>query len=264
MRCNMQRTRWSKILQNDYVQTDEVKYGAPILQSHGKLVSRGDLITQDNIALQNVFTITVNGNNFSSLCTQGTPGQLISYGFDYPVQGTFSSSSSGIYVSDFGPTQWKCGPQFYLQLPETIGLSNMYWHIILRVYIANAYYNQGIFMYLRVGHSIKLMIVNDYNIYQFGGVSAYQYNSTSSSSLYNATGGAPTGYITLKFYHYQNNTSKFYRESSTYYSGQDKLTLDNGDNIITMQIVKNRDLPVPTHYIQQITVSTDPSYDPQP
>lgn len=264
----MQRERWSKILQSDYGGIPDRAPGMPILQSHGNLVSRGDLITQDNISVPDVFTITIDENNFSQLCTIGDPGQLVQYnlkstsGQSNIITGSMQTDQSGIYASNLGSGSDYHGPVAYMQLPYEIGKSNQYWHIIYKFTINN---NTSSYLYdinLRVGFSFAVA----YHDGQSGSLSGGRWisiiNGTTSNVLSFANVNITTD--TIKIYHYANNTTKLYINSSLQFDGQDPITLNKSDNMLTIQISQYSSYSFPYHRIQEITVSTDPSYDPQP
>ena len=160
----MQRTRWSKILQSDYGGIPDRAPGMPILQSHGKLVSRGDLITQDNISTQSISTITINKDNFSQLCTVGNPGQLVGYTF-YQIGGSVTTDADGIYASNCGSgsgDSWH-GPVFYVTLPQQIGKSGQYWHVVYKYTAQNQSNGYLLVLSLRVGFSTCLSYNDSWN-----------------------------------------------------------------------------------------------------
>ena len=264
----MQRERWSKILQSDYDGVPDRAPGMPILQSHGNLVSRGDLITQDNISVPAGFTITINKDNFSQLCTIGDPGQLVQYnlkstsGQSNIITGSMQTDQSGIYASNLGSGSGYHGPVAYMQLPYEIGKSNQYWHIIYKFTINN---NSSSYIYdinLRVGFSFVVAYHDGQSGVLSGGRWISIINGTTSNVLSSANVNITTD--TIKIYHYANNTTKLYINSSLQFNGQDPITLNKSDNMLTIQISQYSSYPFPYHRIQEITVSTDPSYDPQP
>ncbi len=265
----MQRQRYSKILQSDYSGMPDRAVGMPILQSHGNLVSRGDLITQDNISVPNVFTITINKNNFSQLCTVGDPGQLTSYddslvnGNVSKIVGSVTTDQNGIYASSYGSGSGWHGPVFYTQLPSAIGMSGQYWHIVFKYTTQNPLgYMLGI--WVRIGFSTQHSYHDGWS-----GDNEYRttntiYNSATSNQLYSSSVFSDTANIVYKFYHYPDNTIKLYQQSQLKFNSSDPIPLDTGDNMLTIYIAQGGGYPVPYHRIQEITVSTDPTYDPQP
>ena len=93
----------------------------------------------------------------------------------------------------------------------------------------------------------------------------YTYDNQYSQYIIGGTSNAAqTITNTLKIYHYENNTTKAYVGSTKVYDGNDVCTIRDGTNILYMQIIQFTSNSVPYHRVQQITVSTDPSYDPQP
>ena len=265
----MQRQRYSKILQSDYFGTPDRAPGMPILQSHGNLVSRGDLITQDNMSASEFFTITINKDTFSQLCIANNPGQLVDYSF-YMREGQIRMNSNGIYA-ECGITSafiWH-GPIFYTILPQAVGTSDKYWHIVYKYFIDNSNQAYYINIITRIGFSLSFEAYDGDTSGTGVGRQVILYNSSTSKNYYyypySGTVITPiTISDTFKVYHYPDNTMKIYVNGSTLFSGQDPIQLNKGNNIITSQIARSWQDPLPLHYISEITVSTDPTYDPQP
>jgi len=116
---------------------------------------------------------------------------------------------------------------------------------------------------LRVGFSTHLFYSDGwYNRHEGAIKNCLVYNVSTDSTLYNVNSAATSHADTMKFYHYENNTIKFYINGELKYSGYDPISLNKGDNILTVQISQWTTHYVPYHRIQEITVSTDPSYDP--
>ena len=268
----MQRQRYNKILQSDYDGMSDRASGMPILQSHGNLVSRGDLITQDNISIPDVFTITINKDNFSQLCTVGNPGQLADYDPTYipdsnpthgtTITGTYSVDSGGIYASNYGSgSQWH-GPVFYSIMPSSIGASNQYWHITYKYTVTNQSISIITAIVLRVGFSTMFMYYDGSGGYIAGFRRVYLHNNNQVNKFLENNVSTVTD--TIRFYHYANNTVAVYLNQSLIKSDQDPIQLNKDSNILSMYIPQWQSYSTPYHRIQEITVSTDPSYDPQP
>ncbi len=259
----MQWQRYSKILQSDYFGASDRAVGMPILQSHGNLVSRGDLITQDNISAPDVFTITINKNNFSQLCTVGNPGQLAGYTFN-PISGNIAVDSSGIYASSCGSGTGYHGPVFYTILPKQLGGSDQYWHVIYKYYVENPSDNYEVSLYLRVAFAASLYYHDPFALRSDGATKAFYIITSSGTSAGKETQSTSKAHSdTLKVYHYTNNNVKFYLNGSkqldAYITPSQTKT-----SVLSVQIYTNSTYSVPYHRIQEITISTDPSYDPQP
>ena len=267
----MQRRKSSRIVSSDFPTLGGRNQGTYILQSHGTNVSRGDLIKQDNIIPDpnepiEPYTITISKDNFSTLCTIGNPVPVIGYQPDpyvteSSIQGTVAQDANGIYASNFGSGSSWHGPQFYMQLPYAIGKSGQYWHIVLKVT-----YNMGgyIILQIRAGFSTHLKIDNSW-----GGSTIRKifrvYNQSTSNDLYNTTlSYSSTITDTIRFYHYPGNTLKVYVNSSVISNKQDPIPLNKGDNFLICTIGQFAGYGASYHRIQEITVSTDPQYDPQP
>ena len=265
----MQRRKSSRIVSSDFPTLGGRNQGTYILQSHGTNVSRGDLITQDNIIPdpeepENLFTITINKNNFSQLCTVGNPGQLVGYTF-YQIGGSVTTDADGIYASNCGTGDIWHGPVFYVTLPQQIGKSGQYWHVVYKYTAQNQSDGYILKLSLRVGFSTCLSYDDAWSTRYSGALKNCSiYNVSTNSTLYNVNSAATSHADTMKFYHYENNTIKFYINGELKYSGYDPITLNKGDNMLTVQISQQGTYSVPYHRIQEITISTDPSYDPQP
>ena len=262
----MQRTKFSKILQSDYGGTPDRAPGMPILQSHGNLVSRGDLITQDNISVPAGFTITINKDNFNQLCTVGSvPSGYYDFVPSWVKTGSYQTDANGIYVSNFGSTSYNYhGPLAYMILPQVFGGRNKYWYASMTYNVQNP--TSGyIEIELYVGDTVRL----EYARVQSTGSNHVQYfytydNQYSQYIIGGTSNAAQTITNTLKIYHYENNTTKAYVGSTKVYDGNDVCTIRDGVNLLYMQIIQFGSNSVPYHRIQQIIISTDPSYDPQP
>ena len=268
----MQRTKFSKILQTDLTDIPDRIPGNHILQSHGNSVSRGDLITQDNITgMPGTWTVTINKDTYASLCQQATSWEQV--GGPYPdlstyvIAGSIATDSDGIYASNYGSGGWH-GPMFYTTLPSEIGKSGQYWHITFKVKATFASVTL-IFTYIRVGFS-TFMQYNDRWISDSDGVSiiSVQHNSSQwfGNNELNPTRPVvgSTNTYTFKFYHYANNTFKTYINGTLYKNQADLTVLDKGNNIAACQLMQSSSYGTPYIRVQEITVSTDPTYDPQP
>ena len=264
----MQRTRWSKILQSDYGGIPDRAPGMPILQSHGNLVSRGDLITQENISVPDGWTVTINKDTYASLCQQATSWSQVGYSSPYTISGSIATDNDGIYASNYGSggSQWH-GPVFYATLPSEIGKAGQYWHITFRVKATFASGTHA-YTYTRVGFSTFMQYYDKYSDDSNG---VHIGSSLFNSSSYQSVGGynshpsvGSTNTYTFKFYHYQNNTFKVYINGTLYGNQSDPFVLDKGSNIAACQITQEQTYATPYFRVQEITVSTDPSYDPQP
>jgi len=55
---------------------------------------------------------------------------------------------------------------------------------------------------------------------------------------------------------------KLYLNGSLVYNGTDPVVLDKGDNMINVNVRQYRTAALQPHRIKEITVSTDPTYDP--
>ena len=267
----MQRQQQKKIISSDFPTLGGRNQGTLILQEHGINVNRGDLITQDNIIPDpeepiEPYTITINKNNFSQLCTVGNPVPVIGYQpnpyvTESNIQGAVTYDSEGIFAYRFGRSSSWDGPQFYMQLPYAIGKSGQYWHIVFKVT-----YSVGNFLLLqiRAGFSTHLEICN-----QLGRSTVRKifrvYNQSTSNDLYNTT-LSYSSYVTdtIRFYHYPGDTLKVYVNSSVISNKQDPIPLNKGDNFLICTIGQCAGYGASYHRIQEITVSTDPTYDPQP
>ena len=258
----MQRTRWSKILQSDYGGIPDRAPGMPILQSHGNLVSRGDLITQDNISIPDVFTITINKDTFSQLCTVGDPGQLIDYTL-FNIGGTFAIDQNGIYADSFGSGSGYHGPVAYMQLPQNVGNMNKYWYTLVKYDITNSQADMASFFQIRIGFSISINY-DDTNASSISGKRFLNFiNSSTFANVYNNKNIQSVS-DTIKIYHYTNNTMKVYLNDSLVFNGQDPLPLNKSNNVVTILHAQNGTYRTLNERLKQITISTDPTYDPQP
>ncbi len=262
----MQRQRYSKILQSDYSGMPDRAVGMPILQSHGNLVSRGDLITQDNISVPAGFTITINKDNFNQLCTVGSvPSGYYDFVPSQVKTGSYQTDANGIYVSNFGSTSYdNHGPLAYMILPQVFGGRNKYWYASMTYNVQNP--TSGyIEIDMYVGNVVRLEYARVKSTGSNHVQYFYTYNNQYSQYIIDGTSNAAqTITNTLKIYHYENNTTKAYVGSTKVYDGNDVCTIRDGTNILEMHIIQLGSNSVPYHRIQQITVSTDPSYDPQP
>ena len=241
--------------------------GMPILQSHGNLVSRGDLITQDNISINPNFNITINKDNFSQLCTVGNPDQLVNYNINdiinttpYPITGSISTDQNGIYASGAGSqsgTGWN-GPMFYTLLPDIVGLSNKYWSITTRFTITG----QGspvIELFIRFGYTSSIWF-NDWGTAGYNGKYLYvsQFNNQSRSYLYQTGEMNYDNYdYTISFTHYTNtyNITKVIVNGNTRYNRKDPFQYNTGSNLLLVQICTNDNTPITTHRIEYITIT---------
>ena len=250
----MQMTRFSKILQTDFTGLQDRLPGNHILQSHGNSVSRGDLITQDNIANPNWWTVTINKDTFNSLCT-----------FDQS-NGSFTTDQDGIYCNNAGGSGTWHGPVFYMQLPSTIGMSGQYWHVRFRCTM-QSFGGSMITISTTVGYS-TFFNLND------GAPGSGDGYSTEAALRYGDSGHARLYFIrpyidqnidyTYSFYHYANNTIKLYLNGTLVYNKTDPVVLDKGNNMIDVSVSQYSSFALQPHRIKEITVSTDPTYDPQP
>ena len=265
----MQRRKSSRIVSSDFPTLGGRNQGTYILQEHGIDVVRGDLITQDNIIPDpyegGIFTLTINKDNFNQLCTIGFPTGYYDFKPQWPKIGSYQVDDSGIYAESFGSTSYsQHGPMFYVILPLPFGGRNKYWYASMSYNIQNP--TSGyIEIDMYVGNVVRLE-------YQITDATAgehiqyfYTYNNQYSQYIIGGTSNAAqTITNTLKIYHYQNNTTKAYVGSTKVYDGNDVCTIRDGTNILYMQIIQFTSNSVPYHRVQQITISTDPSYDPQP
>ena len=264
----MQRQRYNKILQSDYDGMSDRASGMPILQSHGNLVSRGDLITQDNISIPNPnFNITINNGNFSQLCTVGNPGQLVNYNINeiinttpFPITGSISTDQNGIYASGAGSqsgTGWN-GPMFYTLLPAIVGLSNKYWSITTRFTITGQSSQPAvIYLFIRFGYTSSIWF-NDWGTAGYNGKYLYvsQFNNQSRSYLYQTGEMNYDNYdYTISFTHYTNNITKVIVNGNTRYNRKDPFQYNTGSNLLLVQICTNDNTPITTHRIEYITIT---------
>ncbi len=217
---------------------------------------------------QALWTITINKDNFSQLCTVGDPGQLISYniritgGYTHTITGSFTTDQNGIYANNLGSGSQYHGPIFYSQLPSQIGKANQYWHIIFKYSTTNPASVTG-YLHFIAGFSVSL----DYFDNQAGDSGFYRRTVLTSSTTSNKVHdvySTTSGTYTYKIYHYQNNTTKIYLNGSLVFNGADPIVLDKGDNIVAFKSAMYQNYSMLYHRVQEITVSTDPSYDPQP
>lgn len=271
----MQRTRFSKILQSDLTDIPDRIPGNHILQSHGNSVSRGDLITQDNISAPGPWTVTINKDTYASLCQQATSWSQVGYSSTYKIVGSIATDNDGIYASiSYGQGGAWHGPLFYTTLPSEIGKAGQYWHITFKVkatFTDNTPDTQ-IYTYTRVGFSTFMQYL-DYRYNPFNGsgtgvaITSVQHNSSQqfgNGELNTRPAVGSTNTYTFKFYHYQNNTFKTYINGTLYKDQADTMSLDKGSNIAACQILQNSTYATTYIRVQEITVSTDPTYDPQP
>ena len=273
----MQRTRFSKILQTDFPGSQDRLPGNHILQSHGNSVSRGDLITQENIMDQALWTVTINKDNFSQLCTVGNPGSLPSlYGGDYVSNSQMAVDSNGIYVSSYGTDPGGDhharyhGPFFYTFFPTQVGNPGQYLYVKVKYKTDNFSYNAIFPVFIRVGFSF---LISYY--YQFDSSSTKLdvsfYNSTTNNFGARRTESFPPNTMAVhefKFYHYTNNTYKTYLDGVIKRNENDPIALDTPQNSLTCGIFQyfeaGHDFDTPYFRLQELIISTDPSYDPQP
>ena len=263
----MQRRKSSRIVSSDFPTLGGRNQGTYILQEHGIDVVRGDLITQDNIIPDpyepQIFTITIDKDNYTQLCTMGSPGSLISYTTD-AIAGSFTSDANGIYGESFGSGGSYHGPLMYIQLPSQIGISGQYWYLSMRITVSSKngsaiVARAGYSTYLRYDDSDSRSVYSQYSLFQ------WMYNSTTNNLIYRYD-KTPSSNVThtLKVYHYPNNTIKMYRDQTLVYNAQDPIPLDKGDNILIIQTMQVASNPVAYNRIHEVTISTDPTYDPQP
>ena len=270
----MQRQKYSKILQSDYDGMSDRAPGMPILQRHGNLVSRGDLITQDNISIPNPnFNITINNGNFSQLCTVGNPGQLVNYNINeiinttpFPITGSISTDQDGIYASSAGSqsgTGWN-GPMFYTLLPDIVGLSNKYWRITTRFTITGQSSQPTMIqLFIRFGYTSLIWFEDrgtdiTYELVSLNAkyLSVSQFNNQSRRYLYYSGEMNNDDYdYTISFTHYTNNITKVILNGSTLYNAQDPFQYNTGSNLLLVQICTNDDKPITTHRIKYITIT---------
>lgn len=241
----------------------------PILQSHGNLVSRGDLITQDNISVPNVFTITINKDNFSQLCTVGNPGSLINYGqyiYEFDSSSQFVTDNNGLYATNYGSGGSWHGPILYMLLPSVVGKINQYWHVVFKYNIQSLTTAYRIQVDLRVGFTtwLRYFCVNGYSSFYRQYYSMVNNQSAPQCNLVDNAYSGQNINDTVSYYHYSNNTNKIYLNGTLIFNGPDPQQLNTYNNVLTLQISKYSNDGVPYHRIQEITVSTDPTYDPQP
>ena len=266
----MQRTKFSKILQNDFPGIQDRLPGNHILQSHGKSVSRGDLITQENITVSDKWTVTINKDTYAYLCQQATSWAQV--GGPYPdlssfvIGGAIATDDDGIYASTYGSGSGWHGPMFYTTLPSEIGKAGQYWHIVFTV---KATFASGtkIWAGTIVGFSSILKYVDESIPDSYGAYLELTFNASKNSSFERVTkylSVGSTNTYTLKLYHYQNNTYKLYINDTLSKSGSDPLVLDKGNNIAACPLMQNSTYATPYIRVQEITVSTDPTFDPQP
>jgi len=150
---------------------------------------------------------------------------------------------------------------FYTTLPSEIGKSGQYWHIVFSYTTQNPD-NSMLFIRLRVGFSHEYVYSDGWADSSEGHARKINFfNSTTSNEKINYYYGGSTT-ITYKFYHYANNTYKAYENGTLKYSGADPIQLDTGDNMLTTYIAQDYTYTIQYHRIQEITVSTDPTYDP--
>ena len=270
----MQRTRFSKILQTDLTDIPERIPGNHILQSHGNSVSRGDLITQENISTVPLpWTITINKDTFSSLCTVGNPGSLPSlYGGSYVPNSQMAVDSDGIYVSSYGTEQGGSqyhGPFFYTFFPTQVGNPGQYLYVKVKYKTDNFSYNAIFPVFIRVGFSFLISYYYAFNPSSTKFDVSF-YNSTTNNYNSRRTESFPSNTMAVhefKFYHYTNNTYKTYLDGVIKRNENDPIALDTPQNSLTCGIFKyfeGHDYNTPYFRLQELTISTDPSYDPQP
>ena len=263
----MQRTRFSKILQNDFTDLPERIPGNHILQSHGNSVSRGDLITQENISVPDKWTLTINKDTYASLCQQATSWSQVGYYSGTTLSGSLSTDTDGIYVSNYGAYSGVHGPAFYAILPNEIGKSGQYWHLI---YKFKTTFNTGsiIVAHVTAGFSQGLEYNDQAADDNDGAFFKSTFRNTSNSitdielTVHPSVGSTNT--YTFKFYHYPNNTVKVYINDTLYRNQSDPFVFDKGDNKVSCRLQAYQSYAIPYFRVQEITVSTDPTYDPQP
>ena len=267
----MQRRKSSRIVSSDFPTLGGRNQGTYILQSHGTNVSRGDLITQDNIIPDpyesQIFTITIDKDTYASLCQQATSWAQVGLPETFVIGGAIATDDDGIYASTYGSGSSWHGPVFYATLPTEIGKSGQYWHATFKV---SATFVSGtlIYSYVRIGFSTYMQYFDPYSGNSDGVTIRSVFYNTSAESLNNElqahdTVGSTNTY-TFKFYHYQNNTFKTYINGTLYKNQSDPFVLDKGSNIAACYISQGSAYTVPYFRVQEITVSTDPTYDPQP
>ena len=274
----MQRTRFSKILQTDLTDIPERIPGNHILQSHGNSVSRGDLITQENISTVPLpWTITINKDTFSSLCTVGNPGSLPSlYGGDYVSNSQMAVDSDGIYVSSYGTDPGGDGharyhgPFFYTFFPTQVGNPGQYLYVKVKDKTNNLSQSNVIFpVFIRVGFSFLISYYYAFNPSSTKFDVSF-YNSTTNNYNSRRTESFPSNTMAVhefKFYHYTNNTYKTYLDGVIKRNENDPIALDTPQNSLTcgiFQYFEGHDYATPYFRLQELIISTDPSYDPQP
>ncbi len=253
----MQITRFSKILQTDFTGLQDRLPGNHILQSHGNFVSRGDLITQENMSTVPLpWTVTINKDTFNSLCTVDQSN------------GSFTTDQDGIYCNNVvsSGTSWHGGPVFYMQLPSTIGMSGQYWHARFR-FTAQSFGGSMIDITTTVGYSTLFSFrdgaPDSGDGYATG--ASLRYGDSGSKSLYSIRPYTDQNIdYTYSFYHYANNTIKLYLNGTLVYNGTDPVVLDKGNNMISVSVSQWSSVALQPHRIKEITVSVNPSYDPQP
>jgi len=90
---------------------------------------------------------------------------------------------------------------------------------------------------LRVGFSTQLFYSDGWYTRSEGAIkNCLIYNVSTNSTLYDVNSAGTSHADTMKFYHYENNTIKFYINGELKYSGYDPITLNKGDNMLTVQI----------------------------
>ena len=259
----MQRRKSSRIVSSDFPTLGGRNQGTYILQSHGTNVNRGDLITQDNIIPdpeepEDLFTITINKDNYSQLCTIGNPDSLTQGPPESVSDGTFTTDSTGILLQSYGGgSQWH-GPAFYTILPYAFGEPNKYWYIKIQY---DAIDNGS--MYISLGFGIGSILY----AYTDGGTGhSYDVHMRSGSTATRlCVGKLYNQYVddVLKVYHTQDNRTKVYYNGNIVFNDADPI-VPKGDKVLWQQILVYGAPQIPPHHIKEITVSTDPSYDPQP
>ncbi len=267
----MQRRKSSRIVSSDFPTLGGRNQGTYILQSHGTNVSRGDLITQDNIIPDpeepiEPYTITIDKDTYASLCQQATSWEQAGDISPDTISGSIAVDNDGIYASSYGSGSGWHGPVFYATLPSEIGKAGQYWHIVFKFKSTHA---DGTLIMARIvaGFS-SLLQYSDTNIANQGvNVATALRNSSTTTdiakrTLYPSVGSTNT--YTYKLYHYENNTNKLYINDTLYNNQSDPFVLNKGNNIVACPLMQYSSYAAPYIRVQEITVSTDPTYDPQP
>jgi len=192
-------------------------------------------------------------------------GGAIGFSYDYDIAGSIATDSDGIYASNYGSGSGWHGPVFYTTLPSEIGKAGQYWHIVFKVKATFASETK-ISTYVTVGFSSALTYQDSSTYDSDGVVLRSHFRNTSENIMLDEFIGHPavgsTNTYTFKWYHYKNNITQIYINGTRYRNQTDPIALDQGNNILACQIIQNSTYATPYLRVQEITVSTDPSYDP--